>query len=119
MTKKHKGRTARSRPAESTLEFAVFVFIVIMALLSMAVYGKRAFQGRYREAADELGGQYDPAYTKSDITITSTSDLITATTTKQVMGNQLETTSEQESEETSRRKGWEKVEPNVDFTRYF
>lgn len=63
-----RGRNRRAR-SESTIEFASFTVIMIMALLAMLVYVKRALQGGYRKTYDEIGEQYDPASTtgKHDI----------------------------------------------------
>ena len=48
----------RKRKAQSTLEYAVLIIIVIGALLSIQVYIKRGIQGRLRSAADDIGEQY-------------------------------------------------------------
>jgi len=44
--------------AQSTLEYAVLIIIVIGALLSIQVYIKRGIQGRLRSATDDIGEQY-------------------------------------------------------------
>jgi hypothetical protein len=38
-----------------------------MALIGMSVYIRRGFQGRLKQTADDLGGQYDPTRTSSDM----------------------------------------------------
>ena len=48
----------RKRKAQSTLEYAVLIIIVIGALLSIQVYLKRGIQGRMRSSADDIGSQY-------------------------------------------------------------
>jgi len=48
----------RKRKAQSTLEYAVLIIIVIGALLSIQQYLKRGLQGRMRQAADDIGDQY-------------------------------------------------------------
>lgn len=48
----------RKRKAQSTLEYAVLIIIVIGALLSIQQYVKRGLQGRMRQAADDIGDQY-------------------------------------------------------------
>lgn len=48
----------RKRKAQSTLEYAVLIIIVIGALLSIQTYIKRGVQGRMRQAADDIGDQY-------------------------------------------------------------
>ena len=48
----------RKKKAQSTLEYAVLIIIVIGALLSIQVYLKRGIQGRMRSASDDIGSQY-------------------------------------------------------------
>jgi len=48
----------RKKKAQSTLEYAVLIIIVIGALLSIQVYIKRGIQGRLRQASDDIGSQY-------------------------------------------------------------
>lgn len=38
------------------------------AIIVAGVYFKRGVQGRWRAAVDDLGEQYDPKYTNTDIT---------------------------------------------------
>ena len=44
--------------AQSTLEYAVLIMIVIGALLSIQIYIRRGIQGRLRQASDDIGDQY-------------------------------------------------------------
>ena len=48
----------RKRKAQSTLEYAVLIIIVIGALLAIQSYIKRGVSGRLRQAADDIGDQY-------------------------------------------------------------
>ena len=48
----------RKKKAQSTLEYAVLIIIVIGALLSIQVYLKRGIQGRMRSASDDIGDGY-------------------------------------------------------------
>ncbi len=48
----------RKKKAQSTLEYAVLIIIVIGALLSIQQYLKRGIQGRLRQASDDIGDQY-------------------------------------------------------------
>lgn len=66
-------RAYLSRKGQSTLEYAILVLIVIVALLAMQTYMKRGLQGRMRESTDNIGEAYSPGYTTSAITTTSTS----------------------------------------------
>ena len=48
----------KKRKAQSTMEYAVLIIIIIGALLSIQVYIKRGIQGRLRSAADDIGEQF-------------------------------------------------------------
>lgn len=63
----------RLRRAQSTLEYAVIVAVVIGALLFMSTYIRRSVQGKYRESADDMGDQFDPYKTNSEYTSVSIS----------------------------------------------
>lgn len=53
------------KKAQSTIEVAVLIVILVAALLAVQIYLKRGFQGKYRELADNVGEQYDPLRTTS------------------------------------------------------
>lgn len=57
-----------NRKAQSTLEFAVLIAVVVAALLSMSVYFMRAISGRMRASSDDIGEQYEPKHTTSSFT---------------------------------------------------
>ncbi len=61
-----------TRKGQTTVEYAFIFVIVIGALIAMTLYIKRGIQGRWREAVDSLGDQYDP--TNMDTQITHTLD---------------------------------------------
>jgi len=61
------------RRAQSTLEYALIVAVVVGALIAMQVYVKRGLQGRLKSAADDMGEQYSPGHTTGTITVTTTS----------------------------------------------
>lgn len=48
----------RKQKAQSTLEYAVLIIIVIGALLAIQNYIKRGVSGRLRQASDDIGDQY-------------------------------------------------------------
>ncbi len=48
----HKGQTI--------LEYTLIVVIILGVIIAMQVYVKRGIQGRWKSAADDFGGQYDP-----------------------------------------------------------
>lgn len=58
----------RTLKAQSILEYSVVIIVIIAALLSMQVYIKRGMQGRWKEAVDQVGEQYDPSTTKGIVT---------------------------------------------------
>ena len=69
------------KKAQSTLEYAIVIFAVIVALLGMQVYIRRSFQGKLRSSADQLSAQqYEPGNTVSDNTLTQDSDIDSDTT---------------------------------------
>jgi uncharacterized protein (UPF0333 family) len=69
MASKNKS-SARSRKAQSTLEYSICIFAVIVAISAMVVYVKRGISGRYadvvRTAAQSAdANQYEPYYATS------------------------------------------------------
>jgi hypothetical protein len=53
----------RIRKAQSTLEYALLIGVVVASLLSMQNYLKRAIQGRMQIIGDQMGDQYSPGLT--------------------------------------------------------
>lgn len=45
--------------AQSTMEYAVLVAVIVAALLAMQIYMKRAAEGKMRQSADQIGEQFD------------------------------------------------------------
>lgn len=60
----------KQRKAQSTLEYAVIVAVVIGALLAMQTYIKRGVQGRLRSSTDNIGDQYSAGSTTAKYTTT-------------------------------------------------
>ena len=58
-------RKIRKKIAQSTLEYAVLVVVVIGALLSIQAYLKRGIMGKMKTSTDESisAEQYDPQHT--------------------------------------------------------
>jgi len=48
------------RKAQSTIEYALLIAIVVGVFLATSPYVKRGLQGRWKAATDDLGDQYDP-----------------------------------------------------------
>lgn len=55
------------------LEFATLVVVLVAALVTMALYVKRALSGRLRDTAESIGDQYAPRQTTSIFTVTAKS----------------------------------------------
>ncbi len=91
-----------SKKAQSTLEYAILIFVVVAALIVMQIYVKRGIQGRMRESSDQIGEQYSPGYTTSNYTtIRDTS------TTENVLQGE---TTRNFTQDTSNRTGSETVD---------
>ena len=50
---------------QSLLEYSILLIIIIAAFMTMQLYIKHGFQGRWKSTVDELGDQYDPNKTNS------------------------------------------------------
>ena len=60
-----------TKRGQSTLEYAVLIVVIIAALIAMQVYLKRGIQGGLREKSDQIGDQYSPGYTTTNMTTTT------------------------------------------------
>jgi len=88
------------RRAQTSLEYAVLVSVVVAALVAMTIYMKRGMQGRLQQSAENIGPQYDPEKTTGNMTMTSTGHMITRVTSNTV-GNKIQITSNTIIEEDS------------------
>ena len=52
-----------TKKAQSTLEYAILIIVIIAALISIQVYIKRGIQGRLKSSADDIGDQFSPGNT--------------------------------------------------------
>ena len=52
-----------TKKAQSTLEYAILIIVIIAALISIQVYIKRGVQGRLKSSADDIGDQFSPGNT--------------------------------------------------------
>jgi hypothetical protein len=68
---------AKKTLAQSTLEYAFIIAVVVAALLAMLIYLKRSAEGRLRQLADELGPQYAPGMTVGKTTLGYNSTTLT------------------------------------------
>jgi hypothetical protein len=100
--------------AQSSLEFAVVIAAVVVALLAMQVYIRRGLQGRLRSGADELSvQQYEPGKTISDITVMQTSNIDTVTKIDDTDPTKYKTTTTTTiNSQEENRVGAEKILPN-------
>jgi uncharacterized protein (UPF0333 family) len=69
------------RKGQSILEYSLLLIIIIAAFITMQIYIKRGFQGRWKSAVDDLGDQYNPATSNSVYTYTMRSNSETHVTT--------------------------------------
>lgn len=86
------------KSAQSTLEYALIVAVVVGGLIGMQVYIKRGLQGKLKSASDEIGDQYSPGNTTSQtnvaVTTTSNESLSGGITTSSSQTTQNRTTDE-------------------------
>ena len=60
-----------NKQAQSTLEYAIIVAVVVGALLAMQIYVKRGVQGRLRSSTDNIGDQYSAGNITAKYTTTA------------------------------------------------
>ncbi|OGX19787.1 MAG: hypothetical protein A3K83_07280 [Omnitrophica WOR_2 bacterium RBG_13_44_8b] len=67
-------RLKTNKRGQSTLEYAIIVVVVVGALIAMQWYIKGGYQGKLRQASDDMGRQFSPTNTATNesTTITST-----------------------------------------------
>ncbi len=53
-----------NKKAQSTLEYAILIIIIIGALLAVQTYIKRGIQGKLKSSSDDIGDQFSPDNTK-------------------------------------------------------
>ena len=82
--------------AQTTLEYAILIGVIVAGLIAMQVYLKRGFQGKLKESADTMGQQFSPDYTTSHYTTKSSTD------SEETLSNEVTTTkiNKQESAKT-------------------
>ncbi|MCU0666751.1 MAG: hypothetical protein MUF05_06630 [Candidatus Omnitrophica bacterium] len=81
-----------SEKAQSTLEYAVIIAVVVAALIAMQTYFKRGVQGKIREASDQIGEQFSPGQTTNEYTIisnTESSEDVSGTTEDAAAGDDV------------------------------
>lgn len=58
------------RKAQSTVEYAMIIAVVVGGLLLMQHYVRRGLAGRYKSSSDDLGEQFDPSAYSADFNVT-------------------------------------------------
>jgi Flp pilus assembly pilin Flp len=66
-------RLSKNR-AQSTIEYAILIGVIVAGLIAMQVYLKRGYQRKLKESADEMGSQFSPGVTTGHITTNSFTD---------------------------------------------
>ena len=66
----------RKNRAQSTLEYAILIGVIVAGLVGMQVYLKRGYQGKLKDSADSMGEQFSPGQT----TFTNTTSMSTTST---------------------------------------
>jgi len=64
-------RFLRTKKGQSTLEYAILIVVVILALIGIQGYISRAVQGRGRDAGDQIGEQFDAGSAAYNYTTTT------------------------------------------------
>ena len=62
-----------NKRGQSTLEYAILVVIVILALIGIQSYLKRGISGRMRESTDQIGEQFEAGVTTYNFVTESSS----------------------------------------------
>ena len=72
-------RRLLNKRAQSTLEYAVLIAVVVGALVAMQIYMKRGVEGRMRSSTDNIGKQFDPDKTSYKYTTKTASETVETT----------------------------------------
>ena len=70
------------KQGQNIVEYTILIVIVIGAFIAASTYVKRGIQGRWKDAVDEFGQQYDPTVMVTSLNFTlnaSTNTYITTT----------------------------------------
>lgn len=89
--------------AQTTLEYAILIGVIVGGLIAMQVYLKRGFQGKLKESSDSMGQQFSPGYTNTSYETNS------YTNSTETVSN-LQVTTTDIHEQTTNREGDEQVQ---------
>jgi uncharacterized protein (UPF0333 family) len=95
------------KKAQSTLEYAIIIAVIVGALFAIQIYMKRGMQGKLRESTDSIGEQFEAGMTSNLVTMTTSK----ATTNQQTINDGVTTTNLLPGGETTEKsaeevKGW-------------
>lgn len=94
-----------NKKGQTAVEYAVLLIIVLGAFLGIQNYVKRGIQGRWRDAVDGLGDQYDPRTADTQLRHTLSSSTNTLIKTYNTEGGYW-TRRTDESVSTERKTGY-------------
>ncbi|MFH1655892.1 MAG: hypothetical protein ABH954_04720 [Candidatus Omnitrophota bacterium] len=63
----------RKKTAQSTLEYAIVIAVIVAALIAMQIFIRRGYMGSLKEGADSMGPQFSPGSIMDINTITNAS----------------------------------------------
>jgi len=92
------------RNGQTAIEYSLLIIVVLGALLAASFYLKRGIQGRWKEAVDDVGDQYDPSVASGQITHKIDSVVTTEIVAGEVTDG-IETNRMDESWATERKEG--------------
>lgn len=95
--------------AQTTLEYAILIGVVVAGLIAMQVYLKRGFQGKLKESADSMGQQFSPGYTTADYTthnVTDSTETLSGGVTKTTINTQTTDRTGAETVEKFEKEYW-------------
>lgn len=96
--------------AQTLLEYAVIIAIVVAGLIGMMLYLERGLAGSWRRGLDEIGQQYSPRTTRSDIVLRQNSTVTTEVrTVEREDGKLTSITNSTIGPSTETRSGWERL----------
>ncbi|MCP3685694.1 MAG: hypothetical protein GY861_23860 [bacterium] len=71
------------KKGQTIFEYIVLIVLVIAVFISMGSYIKRGMQGRWKEAMDDIGDQYDPRVADVEVLHTITAESTTFVETRE------------------------------------
>lgn len=102
------------KKAQSTLEYALLISVVVAALIAVNLYMKKGVMGKLKESSDDIGQQFDPENGYS-VSWKTSSEGTTETEEERAVGGQT-TTKMSSGEKVTRNEhevyGGEKEQPD-------